>query len=67
MSVSSVGEASSAAYTQALQAKSEAKEAKAAGPDHDGDKDDGASQVKTAAPTTNTSGQTIGQVINTTA
>ena len=53
--------------TQALQRNSEAAEVKKAGPDHDGDADDGggAKAVKPpTAPTVNSNGQTIGQVIS---
>lgn len=68
MSVSSVGGAASASYNQAVQRQPEATEAKKAGPDRDGDADDGSSKVQTApAPTTNASGQVIGQRINVTA
>lgn len=68
MSIGSVGSASSAAYTQAVQRQPEATEAKKAGPDLDGDADDGSSTVQPApTPTTNASGQVIGQHINVTA
>ena len=63
MSVGSVGGASSATYTQAVQRQPEAAEVKKAGPDRDGDKDVGASTVPpNPAPTVNLSGQTVGQV-----
>jgi hypothetical protein len=66
MSISSVSGASSAAHTQAVQRQPEAAEVKKPGPD--GDKDDGASKVQPEpAPSVNTSGQVVGQVINTTA
>ena len=68
MSISSVSGASSAAHTQAVQRQPEAAEVKKPGPDGDGDKDDGASKVQPEpAPSVNTSGQVVGQVINTTA
>ncbi len=68
MSVGSVGGASSATYTQAVQRQPEAAEIKKAGPDRDGDKDAGVSTVQpNPAPTVNLSGQTVGRVINTTA
>lgn len=68
MSIGSVGSASSAPYTQAVQRQPEAAEAKKAGPDQDGDADDGGKKVQsTPAPTTNASGQIIGQHINVTA
>jgi len=53
--------------TQALQRNSEAAEVKKAGPDHDGDADDGgvAKAAKpSTAPTVNSNGQTIGRVIS---
>jgi len=53
--------------TQALPRNSESAEVKKAGPDHDGDADDGggAKAVKSpTAPTVNLNGQTIGQGIN---
>lgn len=68
MSIGSVGGASSATYTQAVQRQPEATEAKKAGPDRDGDSDDGGKKVQSApAPTTNANGQVIGQRINVTA
>jgi hypothetical protein len=41
--------------------KPEALESSRAGPDHDGDSDDRGGAVK---PTTNTSGQPLGQIVN---
>ena len=68
MNISSVGNASSAAYTQAVQRQPEATEVKKAGPDGDGDADDGGSKVQAAPPpTSNMDGQIVGQLINTTA
>jgi|APMI01.1.fsa_nt_gi hypothetical protein len=68
MSIGSVGGASNAAYTQAVQRSPEATEVKKPGPDGDRDKDDGASKVQPSpAPSVNSSGQVVGQVINTTA
>ena len=68
MSIGSVGSASSATYTQAVQRQPEAAEAKKAGPDQDGDSDDAGNKVQSApAPTTNANGQIIGQHINVTA
>lgn len=64
-----VGSASSAYgnfSTQAFQRTPEAAEVQKSGRDNDGDSDDGgASTVKSApAPTVNTNGQKIGQIIN---
>lgn len=68
MSVGSVSGTSSAAYTQAVQRQTEATESKKAGSDQDGDSDDSSSKVQSApVPTTNSSGQVIGQHINVTA
>jgi hypothetical protein len=66
MDVGSVGSSYINFQTQALQRTPEAAEAKTAGPDNDGDSDDGgAKSVQAApAPTLNLSGQKIGQVIN---
>lgn len=52
--------------TQALPRNSESAEVKKAGPDHDGDADDGggAKAVKPPTASTNLNGQTTGQVIN---
>ena len=51
---------------QSMQKSPEAAEVKKAGGDHDGDADDGGVKaVKAApAPTVNTSGQKLGQLIN---
>ena len=68
MSIGSVGSTSSATYTQAVQRQPEATETRPAGPDRDGDSDDGGTTVQPApAPTTNANGQVIGQRINVTA
>ena len=70
MSINSVGGASSAAYTPAVQRQQpEAAKVKQAGRDGDRDKDDGASKVEPnpPAPSVNTNGQLVGQIINTTA
>jgi hypothetical protein len=66
MNVSSAGSTMS---MQSPQRKPEAAEVRQAGGDHDGDADDGgAKAVRSApAPTVNTSGQKLGQVINVTA
>jgi hypothetical protein len=50
---------------QATQKQPEAAEVRKAGRDNDGDSDDGAAKiVQSPAPTVNTSGQKIGQIIN---
>ena len=66
MNVSAAGSTQSMQGTQRMP---EAAEVRAAGGDHDGDADDGGARaVKAApAPTVNTSGQKLGQVINVTA
>jgi hypothetical protein len=63
MNVSATGPAVS---TQMPQRSAEASEVKQAGGDHDGDADDGGVKAVQAAPapTVNTSGQKLGQVIN---
>ena len=70
MSIDSVGGASSAAYTPAVQRQQpEAAEVKQAGSDGDRDKEYGVSKVEPSppAPSVNTDGQVVGQIINTTA
>ena len=65
MSISAIS--SSNVSAQVLQRSSEAGEVGKAGPDHDGDADDGAGAkaVKAApAPTVNSTGQTVGQLIS---
>ena len=63
MNVSAAG---STLSMQSMQKSPEAAEVKKAGGDHDGDADDGGVKaVKAApAPTVNTSGQKLGQLIN---
>ena len=66
MNVSSVGSTFSTLQTQALQRTPEAAEVQKAGPDHDGDADDGGAKAAQppAAPTVNMNGQRTGQVIH---
>ena len=66
MSIGSVSSSSNTAATQTLQRKAEAAEVKKTGPDNDGDADDGGAKKVQAspAPSVNTSGQKVGQVIN---
>jgi hypothetical protein len=67
MNVSSVGNAFSNLQTQAIQRTPEAAEVKQAGPDNDGDADDGGSAKAAkpaAAPSVNMNGQKIGQLIH---
>jgi len=68
MNIGSVGSVPSF-NIQALQGQPEAAETKKAGPDGDGDADEGGAAIKTQAPapTVNENGQTVGQVINVTA
>jgi len=55
-------------YAQTVQRQPEAAEAKTAGRDNDGDADDGgAKALQAPAATVNTSGQTVGQIISTSA
>lgn len=67
MSVSSV--ASSSAHMSALQQLSSTNAVQRSGreTENDGDKDDGATTVKTPSPTVNLDGQTVGSRINITA
>lgn len=67
MSVGSVGGASSATYTQAVQRQPEAAESNKVGSDRDRDSDDSSKVQAAAAPTSNSNGQIIGQLINVTA
>ena len=65
MNVSSISNTYSNFSTQAIQRTPEAAEVQKNGRDNDGDADDGgANTVKAVQPTVNTSGQTIGQLIN---
>jgi hypothetical protein len=54
------------AYTQSVRPQSEAGEAHRAGRDvkNDGDADDAARSVQAPKPTVNSSGQTVGSIIN---
>lgn len=60
MNIGSVGRPST---YQPTQRTPEATEIKGA-PDHDGDSDDSGASQAAIAPTVNTNGQTIGQLIN---
>jgi hypothetical protein len=64
MNVSSTGAAARSYPTQSTQRSQEAGEVKKAGPDHDGDADDGGAQAMAAKPSTNLNGQALGQIVN---
>jgi hypothetical protein len=66
MNISSVGNSYSSLQTQATQRSPEAAEVQKAGPDKDGDSDDGGAKAVQAAPapTVNLKGQKLGQIIN---
>lgn len=67
-SVGSYGPATQGVSTSNVQRQPEAAEVKSAGGDRDGDADDsGAKAVQAPKPTVNANGQTIGQIVNTTA
>ncbi|MDH2435034.1 hypothetical protein QCD60_21095 [Pokkaliibacter sp. MBI-7] len=69
MNINSVSGGADYYGPQSLQSKPESAEPKTAGPDRDGDSDDKAVAASSgsSAPTTNASGQTIGQILNVTA
>lgn len=66
MTISSVGSSAVAQQYHLPQSVSKGGEAGEVGPDVDGDADDSASRAASVAPkpTVNSSGQTIGQLIN---
>jgi hypothetical protein len=66
MNVAAVGSSYSSLQTQAVQRTPESAEVQKAGPDNDGDSDDGGAKAVQAAPapTVNLNGQKVGQVIN---
>jgi hypothetical protein len=67
MTVSAIGSSNPASQAQTAQRVPEAAEVRSAGGDNDGDSDDrgGAQAVQAApAPSVNSNGQKIGQVIN---
>lgn len=67
MSIGSVGSSSSASYTAMQPSVTNAMRESGPEKEQDGDKDDGMSATKPAAPTVNMQGQTIGSLINVTA
>jgi hypothetical protein len=64
-----VGSTSATPPPPVTQATAESREVKKSGPDNDGDADDGGSKSVQSAPQTsvNLQGQTLGQLINTSA
>lgn len=64
MNIGSTGSSTASLPVQASAKAPESAEVKKSGPDGDGDADDGGAK-KVAAPTVNTNGQTVGQIINT--
>lgn len=65
MNIGSIGGSAHAYAMQAGSRLPESAEPQKAGPDHDGDADDGASRVQASASSTvNMSGQKLGQLIH---
>jgi hypothetical protein len=66
MTISSIGNSHISTQFQAPKNASKSGEAGEVGPDVDGDADDGGrkASLASAAPTVNSSGQTVGQLIN---
>lgn len=68
MAVGSVSSTNNSQISALLQQKPESQEVQGRRErESNGNKDDGATAAKPAAPTVNTQGQTIGSVVNTTA
>ncbi|MQY51884.1 hypothetical protein HCX48_04390 [Rhodocyclus tenuis] len=67
MNIASTSAAYGTAATPVAQRSAEAAEVQKRGPDHDRDADDATAAVSAPAPTVNSSGQKVGQVINVTA